>query len=317
MHETLSTKFKGYIDNSYVKDNNLRISGWIVSTEPRADVVYYIDIGHPVAFFNYNNRQDVASFYETSNYDYINCGFDISIPVPNLESVLIYALVRGEKEALFNINLNTRTENVTTPLANETADINIKSKVIPSIIVVDDFYSNPLEVRNIALSQNYSPDLRYHKGQRTTTKFIAPGTKQVFESLIGRRITAWVEYEYNGVFQYCTAEDPLVYHSDMQRYAAAVYLTPDAPVETGTSFYRSKVLPGVRSTKTTDDKYSEVFKGGFYDKTNFELVDTVGNIFNRLVIWDAQLIHSASQYFGTNKENSRLFHLFFFDIDDL
>ena len=317
MHETLSTKFKGYIDNSYVMDGNLRLSGWIVSTEPRSSIVYYLDIGHPIAFFNYNNRQDVASFYDTSNYDYQNCGFDISIPVPDMESVLVYAMVNGEKEALFNVNLSSRTESVPVTLADETTEITINNKVIPSVIVVDNFYSNPLEVRNIALAQNYSPDLRYHKGQRTSTKFFAPGTKQVFESLIGRRITAWSEYEYNGIFQYCTAEDPLVYHSDMQKYAAAVYLTPNAPIETGTSFYRSKLHPEVRTTNTTDANYSEIFKGGFYDKTNFELVDTVGNVFNRLVIWDAKLIHSASQYFGTNKENSRLFHLFFFDIDDL
>ena len=54
-------------------------------------------------------------------------------------------------------------------------------------------------------------------------------------------------------------------------------------------------------------------KDGFYDATKFELVDSIGNVFNRLFIFDAQHIHAASQYFGTNKEDSRLFHIFFFD----
>lgn len=318
MHETLSTKFKGYIDNSYIKDGNLRLSGWIVSTESRDDIIYFVDVGHPIAFFNYNNRQDVATFYNTTDYNFQNCGFDISIPTPNKEEVLIYAMVKDEKHAIFNINLVTnRVETVTSSLANETSEITIKNKVIPSVIVVDDFYNDPDQVRALALAQNFAPDIRYHKGQRTASKFIAPGTKQLFESLLGRRITRWTEYEYNGVFQYCTAEDPLVYHSDVQSYAAAVYLSPNAPVECGTSFYRSKAYPDIRRTNTTDDNYGEVFKGGYYDKTKFEHVDTVGNIYNRLVVWDARLIHSASQYFGTTKEDSRLFHLFFFDIDDL
>lgn len=317
MHDTLSTKFKGYIDNSYIRDGNLRISGWIVSTEPRDDITYFADIGHPVAFYNYNNRQDVAAFYDTGDYNYQNCGFDLSIPTPNKNDVLIYATVKGEKIAIFNINLNVSSESVESPLANETTEITIRKNIIPSLLVVDDFYKNPSDVRDLALAQNFAPDLRYHKGQRTNTKFIAPGTKQLFESLLGRRITNWAEYEYNGVFQYCVAQDPLVYHSDTQSYAAAVYLTPDAPVETGTSFFRSKKYPEVRRTYVDGSNYGEIFEGGFYDKTKFELVDTVGNVFNRLVIWDARLIHSASQYFGTDRNNSRLFHLFFFDIDEL
>jgi hypothetical protein len=45
------------------------------------------------------------------------------------------------------------------------------------------------------------------------------------------------------------------------------------------------------------------------------LVDTVGNIFNRLVIFDGGLIHSASDYFGWDIASSRLFHMFFFNAE--
>jgi hypothetical protein len=316
MHDTLSKDFIGYLDNAYVADGHLRISGWLVSSLFRSDIIYYLDIGHPVAFYNFNVRQDVADFYNTTNADYRLSGFDICIPTPNKDDVLLYATVEGKKVAIFNINLNVRQEAVQSSLANETTEIRIRNNVLPSVIVVDDFYENPDEVRSMALAQNYAPDLRYHKGQRTSTKFIAPNTKQLFESLIGRKITKWTEFEYNGIFQYCLADDALVYHSDVQSYAAAVYLTPNAPVECGTSFYRSKEYPEIRKINVSDDNYHDVFKGGFYDKTKFELVDTVGNVYNRLVLWDARLIHSASQYFGNMKENSRLFHLFFFDVED-
>ena len=41
--------------------------------------------------------------------------------------------------------------------------------------------------------------------------------------------------------------------------------------------------------------------------------DVLGNVYNRLVIFDASAIHSASEYFGTIKENARLWQMFFFD----
>jgi hypothetical protein len=50
---------------------------------------------------------------------------------------------------------------------------------------------------------------------------------------------------------------------------------------------------------------------------NWELVDRVGAIYNRLVIWDAKIIHSASSYEGLvsdDPKKSRLVQLFFFNI---
>lgn len=316
MHETLSSNFTGFIDNNYFDNGNLRISGWLVTKHQRDTVIYFLDIGHSVAFYNYNERQDVADFYKTDNEDYLNCGFDISIPAPNVDSVTLYALVSGQKEVIFNLKTNENKVLVESELVEETFNIAINKKVIPELVVLDNFYEDPMQVRELALQQTFTPDLRYHKGQRTAKKFIAEGTKQIFESLLGTRITNWVQYEYNGIFQFCTAEDPLVYHSDVQNYAGAIYLTPNAPVQTGTSFFRSKKYPDIRKCNTSNSMYDSVFENNYYDKTRFELVDTVGNVFNRLVLWDASLIHSATEYFGTNKDNSRLFHLFFFDIEE-
>jgi len=48
------------------------------------------------------------------------------------------------------------------------------------------------------------------------------------------------------------------------------------------------------------------------DYTKWELVDQVGNIFNRLVLFNSKQFHASLDYFGTNKENGRLFQVFFF-----
>jgi hypothetical protein len=63
------------------------------------------------------------------------------------------------------------------------------------------------------------------------------------------------------------------------------------------------------------EEYNKVFKNGFLDSTEFDIVDVVGNVYNRLILFDSQQIHSASTYFGNNLNNGRLFQLFFFDLD--
>jgi glycosyltransferase involved in cell wall biosynthesis len=178
--------------------------------------------------------------------------------------------------------------------------------------IVDDFYADPHAVRDFALQQEFEPNINYYKGSRTKEQFIIPGTKEAFEKIIGKKITNWTEtHGMCGRFQYCTAEDALVYHCDGQTLAGMVYLTPDAPYSCGTSLFAHKKT-GLRNENdfVETDVFSET---GFYDKTKFELVDTAGNVFNRLVIFDAKCIHSANEYFGTDLTNSRLFHLFFFD----
>jgi hypothetical protein len=318
MHETLSPSFKGFVDTFSLTDGNLRFTGWLITNEPSRDnVVYYVEFGHSIAFYNYNERPDVAEFYNTTDTNYIRSGFDINIPA-GPGDVIVYATINGRRENIFKLNTqqNYKALVVESSLVEETVNVQIRNNVFPSVVVVDNFYTNPHELRQLALEQEFIPDIRYHKGKRTSKKFLAQNTKQMFESLLGKRITRWQEFDYNGVFQHCTAEDPLVYHSDVQSYAAAVYLTPGAPVTCGTSFYRSRKHKDVYKTHVDGENYNEIFQGGYYDRTNFELVDTVGNVFNRLVMWDARLIHSASEYFGTDKYNSRLFHLFFFDIEE-
>ena len=71
MHETISTNFKGFIDNFYEEKGNLRISGWLVTNHNREDVIYFADIGHNVAFYNFNERPDVAKHYGTDNENYL------------------------------------------------------------------------------------------------------------------------------------------------------------------------------------------------------------------------------------------------------
>lgn len=178
------------------------------------------------------------------------------------------------------------------------------------IFVVDNFYADPMAVRNFALNTQFQADNNWYKGSRSTEKFLTPEIKEAFENIMGIKIREWETHGMNGSLQYCTPEDLLVYHYDSQTWAGMVYLTPNAPYDCGTSLFASKAT-GARHQD--DDPEDKSFVGGYYDSTKFDLVDSIGNVFNRLVLFDARCYHSASKYFGTNIQDSRLFHLFFFD----
>jgi hypothetical protein len=57
-----------------------------------------------------------------------------------------------------------------------------------------------------------------------------------------------------------------------------------------------------------------VFQNGNQDITEFEPIDIIGNLYNRIVIFNTQLIHANSNNFGTTITNGRLIQILSFDI---
>jgi hypothetical protein len=201
----------------------------------------------------------------------------------------------------------------------------------PSVLVVDDFLRDPDEVRDVALAQEYGSDVRFYKGLRTHQRFLWPNLREEFGRLLGRPVTEWLGHGANGIFQQTSVDDPLVWHHDTQGFAAAIYLTPDAPPGTGTSFWRDRVngcrrrpnhpLEAARLGSPTAIKEAE---SSIYDPyniehaENWELIESVAGLYNRLVIWDASLIHSATSYVDFDTRGAaptRLVQLFFFDAE--
>jgi len=184
--------------------------------------------------------------------------------------------------------------------------------------IVDNFYENPDEVRKFALEQSYLEGGigRGFIGRRTEQQFLFPGLKEKFEEIMGRRITEWESHGMNGRFQVAWAGEPLVYHCDSQQWGGMLYLTPDAPYQCGTTLYAHKQTRArTYYEEGWDVAWKDIPGDPHLDGTSFEPVDVLGNVYNRLVIFDASAIHSASQYFGTVMENSRLWQMFFFDTE--
>ncbi len=191
----------------------------------------------------------------------------------------------------------------------------INNKQRNRLWIVDDFYQDPYAVREFALKQEYVEGGlgRGFIGRRTSHQFLFDGLKESFERTMNTTINLWNEHQMNGRFQIAWGGEPLVFHCDSQKWAGMLYLTPDAPFESGTTLYAHKKT---RVRDYYDPRWGEVWETSektHLDKTPFEPVDVAGNVFNRLVIFDASSIHSASEYFGQTAIDGRLWQMFFFD----
>lgn len=184
----------------------------------------------------------------------------------------------------------------------------------PSIMLFDNFYANPTDVRNFALSMEFNisgnfPGFRTKPLDGENNK----NAKILMENIIKKEIIWWPE-EYNTAFQYTTENDETWIHYDPTNWAAVLYLTPDAPLDSGTAIYmhnETKIYMLDRNDPKTDlNQYGR-------DLTQWTPIAKVSNIFNRLVVYRGNYYHrSLRPGFGQNKYNGRLFQTFFFNTKD-
>ncbi len=191
-----------------------------------------------------------------------------------------------------------------------------------NIITIEDFYDNPLETREWVLKQDFAVRGNY-PGQRTISH-ATEQMKDIIENAVkplAGKITRFPigenkndEPNYNGAYQYTTCHDKTWIHSDSgTTWAAVVYLTPDAPLSGGTGLYRHKST-GLHEW-VDDEKVMDLIWSECNDYTKWDLCDTIGNVFNRMILYRGTMFHASLDYFGQDINDGRLFQTFFFDTE--
>ena len=183
-----------------------------------------------------------------------------------------------------------------------------------NLLVIDDFYNNVDDVRKHALAQEFNVTGNY-PGARTKS-FINQSTKDGIQKLIyphAGKVTEWLDHEdhgYTGSFQMTLSSHKSWIHTDdNNNWAGVLYLTPDAPPIGGTGFYRSKINGSMYGHNDQDIKYYG------QDKSKWDLVNEVHNVYNRLILFRADQWHTSMEYFGNDPETSRLTQVFFFNTE--
>ncbi len=195
-----------------------------------------------------------------------------------------------------------------------------------NLIVIDNFYDDVDSVRKFSLNQVFDRGGNY-PGKRTKN-FIDNELKIKLQNILfpySGDIIDWNdETGFTGSFQLTTSKNKSWIHADSTgTWGGVLYLTPNAPLSGGTGFFKSK-LDG---SLTEPDNFSEVVYEDmasyqldiakidankiYSDMEKWELVNQIGNVYNRLILFRSKQWHSSLKYFGKDYEDGRLTQVFF------
>lgn len=199
------------------------------------------------------------------------------------------------------------------------------------VMAVDDFYPNPDRIRQKALEMPYTEPEDF-TGWRTRA-YQPRGIRERIEKTFGIKIKYWEEdldaiVGCNGVFFLSYAKgqraERVGIHYDLPLSWAMmiVYLTPDAPPDSGTSLWQHRAT-GLVTKATPEDAerlgtsvehLNERLHRDRFDRRRWREIDRVGNLYNRAVIFSAGYFHSATRHFGGNLRGGRIYQTFHFPL---
>jgi hypothetical protein len=163
--------------------------------------------------------------------------------------------------------------------------------MIINTIIIDDFLDNPDAVRQSVLTLEFNgtgsfPGVRSDRPEKDYELYV----QEKIEGILNCRITEWSQDSFR--FQLCISKDETWVHKDDGEWAGVLYLTPDAPAESGTGIYRES-------------------------NNDWELITAIGNVYNRLVLYRSNLFHkSIVPGFGNDINTGRLTQVLFFKTED-
>ena len=197
------------------------------------------------------------------------------------------------------------------------------------IVLVDDFYGKPHEVRRVALRRKFVVSEGV-TGWRTRP-YHPKGIRQIIQRKFDIRIADWNrEHDdlafANVVFMCALASgsraERIGVHADwpLNTMALVVYLTPKAPLDTGTSLWRHRRTGLVSWPTERDAKRLKIPKRALEEilerdseiRNRWEEIDRIGNVYNRAVLFHSNMLHSATRHFGRTIERGRLYQSFNF-----
>jgi len=203
----------------------------------------------------------------------------------------------------------------------------MKNYIIPTT-VVDDFFDNPMKVREFALQQEFKTDPHnLWPGKRTALlNDIDPA---LLNHIIMRSLSVFYDFHHTHteVKWHATAGFQMVdrrynqgwVHKDLDKITGIIYLDPESDLDSGTTIWESnKEATELLNHKEKMQSFMDPDSADAFEKFRKENNDqftksiTVKNKFNRLVMFDSHLYHAADDYHGI-EDTGRLTLVFFID----
>lgn len=189
------------------------------------------------------------------------------------------------------------------------------------IIVVDDFYQEPLKVRQFAIEQEYDKPERDDGTERRSLNSVnalrLPEADMKLRRILG---CDFIHHTSSGMFRISPetgVRTGLHIHVDVYGWNGILYLNLPEQCRGGTTLYRH-IETGIERGPTPREKKDPVIadqfeelRKDFRDDSKWEVNMHIPMRFNRLVLIKGNLLHSRSSHFGTTTEDARLTQVFF------
>lgn len=200
--------------------------------------------------------------------------------------------------------------------------------MFPSFFIIDDFFDNPMAVRERALAMTYAPPdpNQNYPGRMSAQPMLWPSIDRMFSSFVSEPVVGNTS-KLHGYFRitYAGDEGGSAIHIDTENvWAGVLYLTLPEHCRGGTEFFRHKRYGTDHAPLRSEDlkaykagtqleAMQKVFADRGKDRSKWEKTLTLPMKFNRLVLFRSWYWHTAGESFGDRPENARLVQLFFFN----
>tara|TARA_Y100001972_G_C7500674_1_gene253415 strand:+ start:86 stop:625 length:540 start_codon:yes stop_codon:yes gene_type:complete len=172
-------------------------------------------------------------------------------------------------------------------------------------LIIDNFLDNPDEIRNILINNKVSfKNSGSYPGKRTSCVDDIDYQNMIIQKLESILPFKIKMAEYSFPFQLCLSDVETWVHMDPYDWTGVLYLTPNAPLKSGTIFV------------VADDEIKEFISKDPTNKIKKEstVESVIGNVYNRMLLFRGDIPHSSNLAgFGDCLENGRLTQVFFFD----
>jgi len=203
-------------------------------------------------------------------------------------------------------------------------------------LTYEGFYKDPIAIRNKVLEHEFYPpnyldniprtegldsDLVYEIskignfcGVRTIrVEAILPELNEYTNDIIKKVCNLPFKLQIESYFTLQTINDEInksIHQDNAPILAGIVYLTPNPAPNSGTVFYKHKVTGwhGLNQEKIPNMAIEDMQPTTRENQiiSNFEEYGSIANCFNRMILYDSNVLHRPGNFFGNNKITGRL-----------